>query len=207
MKTGEKKLKLPVGKILFLESDKIYSIECGRGILRERLGNGKCISHEHPIVAGEIIGGPALFLKEAVGDEILLQNLELELEILEEADISIISAEKISPGHLPVEERAQLLHGMVSLLQKRRISHSAYHAADKQAHILSILRRFADKRGCVPRSVIRPELFNVSKSQFYLLFRELMRKGYLKKLDGFYKINHKKAMEYQLEVIESIYQR
>lgn len=198
----ETKIELPAGGIIYLESDKIYKIEKGRFILKERLANGKCISHDHPVGAGEIIGVPNLFLESHKGDEILIENLEYEIQAIESADIRAMNAEEFLSMHFPDNHSRKMFMGVANHLQKRRVSHSAFYVLDKKAYVLTILRRFADKDGYIPMDILNAEVFNMSKSHFYLVMGQLKDEKYLEKKGKIYKINDKKAMEYQIDTIE-----
>lgn len=198
----ETKIELPAGGILFLEPDKIYKIEKGRFLLKERLANGKCISHDHPVGAGEIIGVPDLFLESQRGDEILIENLEYEMEAIEAADIRAMDAEDFLTMHFPDENSRKIFMGVANHLQKRRVSHSAFYALDKKAYVLTILRRFSDRDGFISGEILNAEIFNMSKSHFYLIIAQLKEERYLEKRGKIYKLNSKKAMEYQIDTIE-----
>lgn len=147
---------------------KFFLVKKGKIITKDILPNGKIISNENCLREGEIIGNFFNFLK---CECLSIPEVDIEVEALEQ---SILEEFKFPQLDNYIFEK------MLSQLIKKSTIKFLYHLYDKKGYILAVLKLYADSDGKIPKKEINYENFNVSKSQFYVLFSKLKQDKFLK---------------------------
>lgn len=171
----------------FLE-DRFFLVKKGKIITRNILENGKLIANEYSLKAGDLVGN---IFKLSPAEEFPHLDVDIEIEaiedgtVLEELDVDI---EKISKDFL--------LSKLLNSFSKRILASLFFHVYDSKGYILAILKLYFSDKKCLPIENIHFENFNLSKSQFYLVFSKLKKEGYIRESNNTITLNMKKIDEY-----------
>lgn len=158
-----------------LLNNKYYIIKIGKVITKDILSSGKIISNEECLREGEIIGN---FLNFFTISNFYIPEVEVEIEALEETILEEFLFEKniFSKENLIIEK-------LIQHLIRKAIIKSLYQIYSKEAYILAILKLYANNNGILSKKEISYENFNISKSQFYLIFSKLKSENYLYEIE------------------------
>lgn len=149
---------------------KFFLIKKGKVISREILESGKVITNENCLKEGEIIGNFFRFLPENT----MLPDTEIEIEALE--DNSILEEFQFSSEDIL---KNIYFEKVITQLIKKNMIKFFYQLYDTKGYILAILKLYADSSGKLLKSEINYENFNISRSQFYLIYSNLKKEKFI----------------------------
>ena len=150
---------------------RFFLIKKGKVITKDILPNGKVISNENCLREGEIVGNFFNFLK---CEYLSVPEIDIEVEALEKTIL-----EEFKFSHPEIISNV-IFEKMLSQLIKKSTIKFLYQLYDKKGYMLAILKLYADSKGKIPKKEINYENFNISKSQFYVLFSKLKQERFLK---------------------------
>lgn len=182
-----KMVKLNKKERHFLDG-KFFLIKKGKVISRDILESGKIISNENCLKAGEIVGD---FFKFLPNTQILILETEVEIEALE--DNSVLEEFDFCPDIIAQNDGLQKI--ILQLIKKNMIKFF-YQLYDTKGYILAILKLYADNNGRILKSEINHENFNISRSQFYLLYSSLKKDKFISEEKKNIYLNVNKINEY-----------
>lgn len=157
-------------------------IKKGKIVTRGILETGKVIANENCLEEGEIIGNFFNFLVEKSE---MIPKIGIEIEALED---NCVLEQFNLPNKIFEDFYFQKL---LFQLIKKSIIMFLYHLYGKKGYILATMKLYVNEEGYIPKKNIKPENFNISRSQFYLLC------GKLKEEKFFYEKNNKIYMNMQ----------
>lgn len=187
----DKKITLNKKQVYFLDH-KFFLLKKGKIISRYILENGKIISNESCIKAGEFIGNFFSFLPT---DLYFVPDFEIEIEaledntILEEVDTDFFENLKNSP----VEKI------IIQLIRNTYIKYFQ-HLYNTKGYIMSVLKLYADTRKTIVKDEINHENFNVSRSLFYATYSKLKKENFITEKDKIIYLNSNKIDTYLKEL-------
>lgn len=171
----------------FIE-DKFFLVKKGKVITRNILENGKLIANEYSLNPGDLVGN---IFKLSQNDDFPNLDMDIEVEAIEDGTILeelYINSEKISNDFL--------LSKLINSLSKRILASLFFHIYDSKGYILAILKLYFSDKKYIFTDNIHFENFNLSKSQFYLIFSKLKKEGYIHENGNKLTLNIKKIDEY-----------
>lgn len=155
----------------FFIEEKFYIVKRGKVLLREVLPNGKSVTSECYLGPDDILGN----FFNILGKNELLLDVEVEIEALEDA---VLEEFKI-----PIFNKFNkngIMERILLQLAKKSMTRLYYHMYNKNGYILSIFKLYANEHGEVNKDEVNYDIFNISKSQFYLILSKLKEENYLK---------------------------
>lgn len=153
----------------FYLDQQFFLVKTGKIITKDILPNGKIISNENCLKEGDIIGNFFNFLEcEALN----IPNIDIEIEALEETTLEKLDRFQLTALNNSIFEKV-LLH----LIKKTTIKF-LHHLYGNKGYILVILKLYSDQNGKISKKEINHENFNISKSQFYLLYSKLKQENF-----------------------------
>lgn len=164
-----RRIVLQKGDRLFLE-DSFYQIIKGKLVLKDILKNGKVIITDYCAREGEIIGD---YLQFSENKKILKPDIAVEVEALEK---TIIEEFEFSENEL---KKSRAFEKIMNQLLKNSMLKFMMHLYDKKGYLLLILKLYANSTGEILKKEVNYNNFNISKSQFYLIYSKLKDEGYL----------------------------
>lgn len=168
---------------------KFYIIKSGKIISRDILENGKIITYENYLAAGEIIGN---FFKFINIKDIYIPDIDIEIEAVE--DETLLEEFELNYNTLSYKESSA--SKVIDHLIKKNLIKFFYQLYDKQGYILAILKLYNNENGFIYKKDINYENFNVSKSQFYLILSKLKKEKYILDMQDCIYLNLKKIDSY-----------
>lgn len=150
---------------------KFFLITKGKVITKDILSNGKVISNENCLRKGEIVGNFFNFLK---CEYLSVPEIDIEVEALEKTTLEEFKFSQLDIINNIIFEK------MLSQLIKKSTIKFLYQLYDKKGYLLAILKLYADSNGKIYKKEINYENFNISKSQFYVLFSKLKEEKFFK---------------------------
>lgn len=184
-----KKITLKAGNYYQLDLDKVYYVIKGKLILREFLPNGKYIKNECPIESGEVIGNMLELIKIYDLETNYLDNIGLEIELIEDTVLEVMSEADFLKQIYPEGKEQSIMGSLLKSMLKKSVMRTYYHMNDKKTYILSVLKTYADSNGYIVKKSINYEIFNLSRSQFYVILNSLKKDKIIKKMDKYYKLD------------------
>lgn len=166
--------------------DKFFLIKKGRVITKDILANGKVIANEYCVEEGEIIGNFFSFLNE----KFEIPELHIEVDALKETELLEFEFSKNEVLNNKIFEK------VLKQLIQRSVIKFLYQLYDTKGYIMAILKLYADEYGTIIKKEISYENFNISRSQFYLLFFNMKKEGYLKEDKKHINLNLEKINTY-----------
>lgn len=188
-----KAINLKKKETVYLDENHIYMLEKGKLIIREVFVSGKIVSNECPIERGEIVGN--LFSIFEVEEE-LTEGMAIEIEALEDSVLTV--ANFGMDIDVIKKDQNNIIGNMLRQILKKNLMNTFYHLYDKKGYILSVLRLYADSNGMISKKTINPEIFNLSRSQFYAVLSEIKNGDYIIESGDGYKLNKEAIKEYLL---------
>lgn len=166
---------------------RFFLITKGKVITKDILANGKIISNESCLREGELVGN---FFNISSNFNVNLPEIDVEVEALEETTLEEFKFSKKDILKNTVFEK------MLSQLIKKSIIKFLYQLYDSKGYILAILKLYANSDNEIPKKEISYENFNISKSQFYLIYSKLKKENYIIEEKNLVKLNIEKINEY-----------
>ena len=182
-----KEIILQKNECYFLDS-KFFIIKSGKVVTREILETGKVVTNEIYLSSGEIIGNFFNFLKISDFD---IPDLEVEVEALENNTVLeelIITEEKIKEDIY--------LKKLITVLLKKALLKLIYQLYDTKGYVLAILKLQKSDKSYIPKDEIHYNNFNISKSQFYLAYKNLKKDKYIIEINDKIFFNNQKVNDY-----------
>lgn len=167
---------------------KFFLVKRGKVITRDILENGKIITSENSLKEGEVIGNFFNILPE---NNFFVPEIDIEVEALENNTILeefAFSFDKIM-GDIYIQK-------IFSQLVKKAIIKFLQQLYNTKGYILAILKLHLNDNGYVYKKEISYENFNISKSQFYLIYSNLKKENFLSEVDNKIFLNLKKIDPY-----------
>ncbi len=176
---------------------RFFLIRKGKVIAKDILASGKVISNENCLREGEVVGN---FFNISSSYSLMLPEIDIEVEALEDTILEEFKFSKKEITNNTVFEK------MLSQLIKKSIIKFLYQLYDKKGYILAILKLYANSKGEIPKKEISYENFNISKSQFYLIYSKIKKENYLVEEKEIVRLNVEKINKYLnlLELDEKI---
>lgn len=175
-------------KQLYFLDQKFFLLKHGKIISRYILENGKIISNENCIKAGEFIGNFFSFLPT---DLYFVPEFEVEIEalenntILEEVDTNFFETLKNTPAEKII----------IQLIRNTYIKYFQ-HLFNTKGYIMSVLKLYADASKTISKDEINPENFNVSRSLFYATYSTLKKENFITEKNKIIYLNSNKIDTY-----------
>jgi len=167
---------------------KFYIIKKGKIISRDILENGKILTYENYLTSGEVIGNFFRFLNIK---DIYIPDIDIEIEALEN---DTILEELNFDSNILTDDN--FISKIITHLAKKTLIKFFYQLYDTQGYVMSILKLYNNDSGFISKKELNYENFNISKSQFYLIFSKLKKEKYiLDDSEGIY-LNLKKIDSY-----------
>ncbi|WP_448821334.1 hypothetical protein [Cetobacterium sp.] len=166
---------------------RFFLITKGKVITKDILASGKIISNENCLREGELVGN---FFNISSNFNVNLPEIDVEVEALEETTLEEFKFSKKDILKNTVFEK------MLSQLIKKSIIKFLYQLYDSKGYILAILKLYANSDNEIPKKEISYENFNISKSQFYLIYSKLKKENYIIEEKNLVKLNIEKINEY-----------
>lgn len=167
---------------MFLEK-KFFIIKKGKVIVKNLLENGEIIVNANCVNKNEIVGN---FFLLSSNNEFLLPNIGIEIEAIKDSVLEEIHISKKDIFN------NLILKKIVSQLIKSYTINFLSYFYDTPKFLLILLRLYADSEGNLSKKDIHYENFNISKSQFYLIFSKLKKENYLKEKNSEISLNLEK---------------
>lgn len=150
---------------------KFFIVKKGKLISRDILETGKIITNENCLKEGELIGNFFEFLPK---NNLMVPEVDIEVEALE--DETILEEFKFSSSDIL---KNIYLEKIISQLIKKSMIKFFYQLYDTKGYIMAILKLYADNNGKILKSEINYENFNISRSQFYLIYSNLKKEKFI----------------------------
>lgn len=166
---------------------RFFLITKGKVITKDILASGKIISNENCLREGELIGN---FFNISSNSNLKLPEIDIEVEALEETTLEEFKFSKKEILNNTIFEK------MLSQLIKKSIIKFLYQLYDSKGYILAILKLYANSNNEIPKKEISYENFNISKSQFYLIYSKLKKEKYVTEDKNIIKLDIEKINEY-----------
>ena len=177
-------------KETFEISNKFYIVKKGKIILKNIFPNGKVVTNEHWMKSGDLIGE---FLNHFTLQKIDLPYIEIEVKALEDTVLEEIDLD------LKKLKENPLMNNLLSSFVKLHVFQLLYHFYDTKGYILSVLRLYADNNDIISKEKFNVEHINISKSQFYNVFGQLRRLGFVREKGKKIYLNSEKMKQYLAE--------
>lgn len=189
-------ISLKKKEALFLDNDKIYSIVSGKIIVREVFSNGKIVNSEVPLVSGDIVGN---FFNIYGLYKNITKGLAVEVEAID--DTIMVELNKDEMSQKIKSFSTGIVGNLMEQMLKKQLINICHHIYSKKGYILAVLLMHSKENEYIPKSFLNHEVFNLSRSQFFMVISELKKEGILeKKLDKI-KVDKNKAEEFlELEI-------
>lgn len=156
----------------YLIDDKCFLVKKGKVVTKDILKNGKAIGHELFIGKGEIIGNFFSSLDEDINKHLCLTLVEVEA--LEDTELEeLVMLENLI-------KRNDDLKRILLQFSKRTVLKYYQELYDTKGYILAVLKLHAGKNKALSKTEVRFDRFaNVSRSQFYRIYSDLKKEGYI----------------------------
>lgn len=185
------KIHLKAHKKYYLLEDKFFIVKSGKVVTKSIAANGKVISNNTCLREGELVFNCFKFLSNG---EMNFPEIQMEIEALEETTLEEFVFCKKGIVNNEIYKNV-FLH----LVQKVAIE-LLYQLYDTKGYILMILKLYANSKGIFNKKEIKPENFNVGKTQFYKIYLHLKNEEYLIEEHGEVYLNLLKIDNYLLEL-------
>lgn len=149
-----------------LLEEEVFILKKGKVITKSIASTGKIINNNTFLKEGEI-----LFNWFDFSDEENTLEIELEVEALENSILEKIEFFKT--------KNQVLYQKMLFQLMRKNILEMQYHLYNTKGYILVTLKKFACDNGGLDKRIMKPEYFNIGKSQFYKIYKEIKEDGFL----------------------------
>lgn len=184
-----KKIKLKKDERYFLDNT-FFIIKKGRVLVRSILSTGKVIVTEYHYEEGEIVGN---FFKFIDNKKLNFPEVGIEIEAFMDTELEeIVFLEKYFTENI-------LLQKVTKHLTKRLIIEFLRNIYDSKGYILSILKLYANDNMLVNKKDMNFEVFNISKSQYYLKISELKKENYIEDVGEKWKLNLREIKKYLIQ--------
>lgn len=150
---------------------KFFLVKKGRIIARDILENGKIITNENYLIEGDLIGNFFTLLPRR---DLFIPEIEIEIEALE--NNTILEEFKFSSEEIFCNVYSEKV---VIQLIKKSIFKFFYQLYDTKGYILAVLKLYPNNRTFISKKEIHYENFNISKSQFYLIYSKLKKENFI----------------------------
>lgn len=150
---------------------KFFLVKKGRIIARDILENGKIITNENYLIEGDLIGNFFTLLPRR---DLFIPEIEIEIEALE--NNTILEEFKFSSEEIFCNVYSEKV---VIQLIKKSIFKFFYQLYDTKGYILAVLKLYLNNRTFISKKEIHYENFNISKSQFYLIYSKLKKENFI----------------------------
>lgn len=151
----------------FLLEEKIFVLKEGKVITKSVAANGKIINNNTFLKKGEILFNWFNFFDRKNEIEIEIEIEALEKSILEEM---IVSNENINENIYQI---------MLFQLMRKNILELQYQLYNTKGYILVTLKMYACDKGILDKRSVKPEYFNIGKTQFYKIYKEIKDEKFL----------------------------
>lgn len=164
-------------EIMLLDSN-FFIVKKGEIIVRYIFEDGKILNFEFPLRAGEVNGN---FFNLFPEDSPFYNEVTLEIQATQE---SVIEVFELNSNKKDFE----IFNKIILQLAKQLVIKSWFQLYSKENFILLILRIYTQKYNKLLKKYVKHEIFNISRSQFYLLYSKLKKqKNIIEKL-GYIKV-------------------
>lgn len=165
--------------------DKFYLIKKGKILTKDIFPNGKYVVNENYLKKGDIIGNLLNFYN--LKDENIEKNSELEIKALENSILEEINFSL---------NKIDIVGNVMEQLTRKVRSRLIFHKYSKEGYILAAMLSYGGEEGVIKKSDITYEDFNMSRSQFYLIFSKLKKDNFFTLENNSYILNKDKIYEY-----------
>lgn len=182
-----KKIVMQPYEKIFLSEKKIFTLKEGKIILKSIAPNGKIINNNMCLKKGEILFNWFNFFEDKEKLEV-----EIEVEALEKTELEEMV--------ILNEIKENIYQSMLFQLMKKSILELQYQLYNTKGYILVTLKIYACERGKLNKKSINPEYFNVGKTQFYKVYKEIKVEEFVVEERGIVNLNIPKIDEYLFEL-------
>lgn len=155
-------LSLKAGESLFLYGG-IYIIKSGKVLSKQIFDNGKVLLNTCYLEKGELIGNFFGLSQDIPVPEFYIEIIATKDTVLEKIHLSPLNT--LKEGSIYQKIIYQLLIRINLEIHSKIV--------DKKEFILFISNLLSNPDGSVDKKIISPEIFNMSKSQYYLILSKL----------------------------------
>ncbi|MGL4510066.1 hypothetical protein [Cetobacterium sp.] len=181
---------------LFLDDSKIYSIISGKIIVREVFSNGKVVNSEVPLSSGDIVGN---FFNIYGLYKNITKGLAVEIEAIEDTIINELN--KTETYEKIKKFSSGLVGNLMEQMLKKQLINICHHIYSKKGYILAVLLMHSKDSEYISKDLLNHEVFNLSRSQFFMVISELKKEGILEKKQDKVKVDKKRAEKFlELEI-------
>lgn len=173
---------LTKGERFYLGKD-FFIIKKGVIKLHYLFESGKILNNECFLKEDEVIGN--YFLLDD-NNQYFNFEIEVEIEVLEDTIL-----EKINVLQFEVFNSAAVKSCFFTLI-KHLTKNFLQNILNSEKYILAIFKMNSNSSGEIPKTLIKFEHFNISKSNFYLIYNRLKEKKYFKERENKIILNMKK---------------
>lgn len=167
---------------------KFYIVKKGKLISRDILETGKVITNENFLKKGEMIGNFFEFLPQ---NNMMLPEIDIEVEALEDDTV----LEEFNFCSKDIFQNIYFEKIIIQLIKKSMIKFF-YQLYDTKGYIMAILKLYANGEGIIAKKEINYENFNISRSQFYLIYSKLKKEKYITEIGKKIQLNLTKIDDY-----------
>lgn len=167
---------------------KFFIVKKGKLVSRDILDSGKIITNENYLKEGDLIGNFFEFLPD---NNIILPEIDIEVEALEDGTI-------LEEFEFSADDIFQNIYFEKILMQliKKSMIKFFYQVYDTKGYIMAILKLYADDEKTIAKKDINYENFNISRSQFYLIYSKLKKEKFIIEKEKKIILNIEKIDEY-----------
>lgn len=160
-----------------------FILKSGKLLTTSIFENGKIINNHTYLHAGEILFNWFDFYQEED-----IPEIEIEVEALEDSILEKINFFENKHLHFYQTILLQLI--------KKSVLETQYYLYDTKGYILTILKKSSSSQGIISRKKIKAEHFNIGKTQFYKIYKEIKEEEFLLEKNGKLYLNLKKINDY-----------
>ncbi len=177
-------INLAEGEILILDSN-FFVIKKGEVILRYIFEDGKSICFEFPLIPNDVSGN---FFSLFSQTSPFYNDVTLEIQANKESHIKIFKFDLTKIDN-------ELLNRLILQLSKQLIIKLWFQLYPKEAFVLLMLRIYSQKYNTIYKKYITYEVFNISKSQFYLIYSNLKKQKFIVEKSKFIELQQLSKIE------------
>lgn len=174
----------------------MYLIISGKIIVREVFSNGKIANSEIPLSKGDIVGN---FFNIYGLYENITKGLAVEIEAIEDTIIAELNQEETLKRKKRISN--SIFWNFIEQMLKKHLINVCHHVYSKKGYVLAVLLIHSKSDEYIPKDLLNYEIFNLSRSQFFIIISELKKDKILEKEADRIKIDKNKAEEFlELEI-------
>lgn len=178
---------LKIHETILLKENQIFILKKGKVLLKSTSIDGKIINNNMFLQSNEFIFN----CFDIYNNHKFMIDIEVEVEALEDSILEEVK--NIKGNELYIYEK------MLMQLMKKNIIEFRYKLYSTKKYILLLLKLLANSDSEINKKNIKPEIFNIGKTQFYKIYKNIKEEKLIKEKEKEIYINKKKIDEYLLK--------